>query len=89
MAVAQFRTATRAGRGSRAGWRRSAPSRPVGAWLAGARIAWLGAGALLGLVIPYTLVVILPTNKRLWTGPSLPTAPRRARSSGAGPRSMP
>jgi Domain of unknown function (DUF1772) len=35
------------------------------AWLAGATVWWLIAGVLLGLVIPFTLIVILPTNKRL------------------------
>jgi Domain of unknown function (DUF1772) len=37
----------------------------VGAWLAGATLWWLVAGVLLGSVIPFTLIVILPTNKRL------------------------
>jgi uncharacterized membrane protein len=35
------------------------------AWLAGASTAWLIGGVLLGLVIPVTLLVIMPTNKRL------------------------
>jgi hypothetical protein len=35
------------------------------AWLAGASFWWLVAGVLLGSVIPFTLVVILPTNKQL------------------------
>jgi len=35
------------------------------AWLAGATFCWLVAGALLGSVIPFTLIVILPTNKQL------------------------
>jgi hypothetical protein len=35
------------------------------AWLTGASVWWLVAGALLGSVIPFTLIVILPTNKRL------------------------
>jgi hypothetical protein len=35
------------------------------AWLAGATFWWLVAGALLGSVIPFTLFVILPTNKLL------------------------
>ena len=35
------------------------------AWLAGASFWWLAAGVLLGCVIPFTLIVILPTNKRL------------------------
>jgi len=37
----------------------------VAAWLAGATIWWLIAGLLLGSVIPFTLVGILPTNRRL------------------------
>ena len=35
------------------------------AWVAGATFWWLVAGALLGSVIPFTLFVILPTNKLL------------------------
>ena len=37
----------------------------LAAWLAGATVWWLTAGVLLGLLIPFTLIVILPTNKRL------------------------
>ena len=37
----------------------------IAAWLAGAGFWWLIAGVLLGSVIPFTLIVILPTNKRL------------------------
>jgi hypothetical protein len=37
----------------------------VSAWLAGAGLAWLVAGLLLGAVVPFTLIVISPTNKRL------------------------
>jgi hypothetical protein len=37
----------------------------VAAWLGGASFWWLVAGLLLGSVIPFTLIVILPTNKRL------------------------
>jgi hypothetical protein len=36
-----------------------------GAWLAGASFWWVVAGVLLGSVIPFTLIVILSTNKRL------------------------
>src|SRR5260370_15175388 len=35
------------------------------AWLAGASIIWLAGGLLFGAVIPFTILVILPTNKRL------------------------
>src|SRR5215472_5197740 len=37
----------------------------IAAWLTGATFWWLIAGLLLGSVIPFTLVVILPINKRL------------------------
>ena len=37
----------------------------LAAWLAGATFWWLIAGVLLGLVILFTLIVLLPTNKRL------------------------
>ena len=37
----------------------------IAAWLAGATYWWLVAGALLGAVIPFTLIAILPTNKQL------------------------
>jgi Anthrone oxygenase len=37
----------------------------LAAWLAGAAVWWLVAGALLGSVIPFTLFVILPANKLL------------------------
>ncbi len=37
----------------------------IAAWLAGATFWWVTAGALLGSVIPFTLIVILPTNKQL------------------------
>jgi uncharacterized membrane protein len=36
-----------------------------GAWVEGGRLLILVAGVLLGSVIPFTLIVILPTNKRL------------------------
>lgn len=35
------------------------------AWLAGTSFWWLVAGVLRGSVIPFTLIAILPTNKRL------------------------
>ena len=37
----------------------------IAAWLAGASFWWIVAGVLLGSVIPFTLIAILPTNKRL------------------------
>jgi hypothetical protein len=35
----------------------------IAAWLAGASFWWAIAGVLVGSVIPFTLIVILPTNK--------------------------
>ena len=37
----------------------------LGAWVQGRGLTTLLGGILLGLVIPFTLLVILPTNKRL------------------------
>ena len=37
----------------------------VAAWLTGAGEGWLLGGILLGAVIPFTVIVILPTNKQL------------------------
>lgn len=41
----------------------------IAAWLAGGTYWWLIGGTLLGLVIPFTLIVILPTNKQLLSPP--------------------
>jgi uncharacterized membrane protein len=37
----------------------------LAAWFAGASFLWIVGGMLLGSVIPFTLIVILPTNKQL------------------------
>jgi uncharacterized membrane protein len=37
----------------------------VAAWLTNDSFWWLGGGAILVAVIPFTLIVILPTNKKL------------------------
>ena len=37
----------------------------IGAWQLGNGVVWLIGGILLGLVIPFTFIVILPTNRRL------------------------
>ncbi|MGB2602462.1 MAG: DUF1772 domain-containing protein, partial [Candidatus Sulfotelmatobacter sp.] len=46
----------------------------IAAWFAGATFWWLVAGVLLGSVIPFAFIVILPTNKRLLN----PTLDRRS-----------
>jgi hypothetical protein len=50
----------------------------IAAWLAGATLGWLVAGVLLGAVIPFTFIMILPTNKRLLS----PTLDRRSAEAG-------
>jgi hypothetical protein len=35
------------------------------AWLRGSSVGWLIGGVVLGAVIPFTLIVIFPTNKKL------------------------
>jgi hypothetical protein len=46
----------------------------AGLWSAwGREDAWVGLGALLlGAVVPFTLIVILPTNKHLLEAPLVP-----------------
>ena len=46
----------------------------IAAWLTGATFWWLVGGVVLGAVIPFTLIVILPTNKQLLS----PTLDRRS-----------
>ncbi len=50
----------------------------VVAWLAGATFWWTIAGVLLGSVIPFALIVILPTNKQLLS----PALDRRSAHAG-------
>lgn len=75
MAVAQFRTSYPLAARLQGGLAALGALAAIGAWLGGARIAWLAAGVLLGLVIPYTLVVILPINNRLLDRTLSPDAP--------------
>lgn len=41
-------------------------------WLTGGHVLWAVGGILLGMAIPITLIVIMPTNKQL-LGPGLDT----------------
>lgn len=34
-------------------------------WLMGAGVGWLVAGLFIGLVVPFTIIVIMPTNHKL------------------------
>ena len=58
----------------------------LAAWFAGATFWWAVAGALLGSVIPFTILVILPTNRQLLSPTldkrSAQTAQRLARRAG-------
>jgi hypothetical protein len=51
----------------------------IAAWLTGADLVWLLAGLVLGSVVPFTLIVMWPTNKRL-EDPDLDTTGELARS---------
>ena len=55
------------------------PLLALAAWLIGAGLVWLLAGLLLGSVVPFTLIVMWPTNKQL-EDPGLDTASELARS---------
>ena len=46
----------------------------LGAWLLGGGVAWLVAGVLIGAVVPFTFIGIMPTNHEL-------LAPTRDRAS--------
>ena len=37
----------------------------AGAWVSGAGVGWLVGGIVLGSVMPFTVLVIFPTNKKL------------------------
>jgi hypothetical protein len=37
----------------------------AGAWMTGGGTGWLAAAVLIGAVVPFTLVVIMPTNQKL------------------------
>ncbi len=37
----------------------------IGAWLWGGSAMWLAAAVLIGTVVPFTLIVIMPTNRAL------------------------
>jgi Domain of unknown function (DUF1772) len=50
----------------------------IATWLTGAGLVWLLAGLVLGSVVPFTLLVMWPTNKRL-EDPGLDTASKLAR----------
>jgi uncharacterized membrane protein len=50
----------------------------LAAWLMGGSVWWLAGGVLLVAVIPYTLIVALPTNNKL-LDPAIDKNPELAR----------
>ncbi len=50
----------------------------VVAWVQGSGVVWLLGGLLLGALVPFTVVVIMPTNRRL-LDPGLDSASAEAR----------
>ena len=79
MAVAQFRTSYPRGAKLQGGLAILGALAAAGAWLGGAPIGWLGGGALLGLVVPYTFLAILRTNTRLLDRTLAPDSPEARR----------
>lgn len=65
MAVAQFRTSYPRGTRLQASLAIVGCLAGAGAWLAGASSSWMLAGLTLGFVVPFTLAVIVPANRRL------------------------
>jgi len=65
IAAAEFRPSYRRASIMQAGLAALGLLAAIAAWLAGASFWWVVAGALLGSVIPFTLLVILPTNQQL------------------------
>jgi len=37
----------------------------AGAWILGGNVLWLIAALLIGLVVPFTFVIVMPTNRQL------------------------
>jgi hypothetical protein len=49
----------------RPSYKRAAVVQPIAAWLMGGSVWWLVGGVLLVAVIPYTLIIVFPTNGKL------------------------
>ena len=65
VALAEFRPSYRRAAAMQASLAAVGLLAAVGAWALGPGVPVLAAGLLLGAVIPFTLLVVLPTNKRL------------------------
>jgi hypothetical protein len=79
LAVAQFRKSYPRGAALQAPLAVAGSLAAAGAWLAGGGTGWLLAGGLLGALVPYTLVAILPTNRRLLDPALEPDTPEATR----------
>jgi hypothetical protein len=75
LALAEFRTSYPRGTRLQAPLAVAACLGAVGAWLTGGPSGWLAAGVAVGAVVPYTLVAILPTNRRLLDPALAPDVP--------------
>ena len=78
IAVAQFGPSYRRGAVMQASLALVAMAAGAGAWAMGGDLWWLVGGLLIGSLIPFTLLVILPTNKAL-LDPTLDRTSERAR----------
>jgi Domain of unknown function (DUF1772) len=65
VALAEFRPSYRRAAAMQASLAAVGALTAVGAWALGQGVLVLVAGLLLGAMIPFTLLVVLPTNKRL------------------------
>lgn len=65
MAVAQFRMSYPRGAGLQGSLAIVGCLAGAGAWLAGASASWMLAGLTVGFAVPFTVAVMLPTNRRL------------------------
>jgi competence protein ComGC len=65
LALAEFGPSYRRGAMMQASLSIAAFAASVGAWLLSSRGPWLVGGVVIGVLVPFTLIVILPTNKKL------------------------
>ena len=78
MALAEFRPSYRRAAVMQASLAAVGLLTAVGAWALGRSVPVLVAGLLLGAMIPFTLLVVLPTNKRLLDPALDPHSPEAA-----------
>ena len=64
-AVQEFRPSYRRGAAMQAPLSLVGAVAGVACWAVGASAAWLASALALGALVPFTLIVIMPTNKRL------------------------